>query len=66
AQAAISIVASEAIRLAGPVGAVFRIVGYVSIFLLLWFGAQYGVRGVARVRDGWRMLLRGESAAMVM
>ncbi|MDA0661751.1 MAG: hypothetical protein O3B08_02800 [Proteobacteria bacterium] len=62
ARAAISIVASETIRLAGPLGTIFTIVGYVSIFLLLWFGAQYGVRGTARLRAGCRMLVAGDGS----
>ncbi len=64
AQAAIGIVADEAIRLAGPIGAAFRVVGYVSIFLLVWFGVQYGVRGTARIREGWRMLLGKDASPL--
>lgn len=56
AQAALRIVAEEALALAGPVGAVLQTAGYVALFLLVWYGLQFGARSIARIGEGWRLM----------
>ena len=42
-----------------PIGIALTAVGYLSIFLVLWFGVQYAVRGYANIAVGWTMLRTG-------
>ena len=63
AQAALGIVATEALRLADPLGAILEACGYIAIFLLVWFGVQFVVRGAGQLRDGFRLLAGGDVKA---
>ncbi len=59
AQAALGIASRQAIAIAGPLGNMLVAIGYVAIFLLVWFALQFVVRGTAQVALGWRMLTTG-------
>lgn len=59
AQAAISVAVAELLKLAGPVAVVLQVLGYTALFLLIWYGLQYGVLALGRIATGWRMLVSG-------
>lgn len=61
AQKALGRLAATVLSLAKPIGTLFTAIGYIVIFLVVWFGFQYAVRGANHLRNGFRMLITGQA-----
>ena len=59
AQAQLAVVADRALAVAAPIGRILTVAGYIAVFLTLWLGFVYGLRGYSRLIEGWTLMTGG-------